>query len=71
MNASAFNYSIRLPLAARLVNPDWLGSKFLATGQRVSSMGAPGVRRSAALGHPPYEWRYTERACFEVSEMAI
>lgn len=31
MNALAFNYSIRLPLAALPVSPDWLGSKFLAT----------------------------------------
>jgi hypothetical protein len=26
-----FNYSVRLPFAARLVNPEWLGSKFVAT----------------------------------------
>jgi hypothetical protein len=31
MNTSAFEYSVRLPSAARPVAPDWLGSKFLAT----------------------------------------
>jgi hypothetical protein len=31
MSESEFNYSIRLPFAARAVTPDWLGSKFLAT----------------------------------------
>lgn len=31
MNTSAFKYYIYLPFAARLVSPDWLGSRFLAT----------------------------------------
>ena len=31
MSKSAFDYSIRLPFAARPVSPEWLGSKFLAT----------------------------------------
>jgi hypothetical protein len=31
MNTSAFKYSVRLPFVARPVNPEWLGSKFLAT----------------------------------------
>jgi immunity protein 52 of polymorphic toxin system len=31
MNTSAFNYTVRLPFAARLASPEWLGSKFLAT----------------------------------------
>ncbi len=31
MNTSAFQYSVRLPLAAPPATPEWLGSKFLAT----------------------------------------
>jgi hypothetical protein len=31
MNSSAFHYSVRLPLAARAVSREWLGSKFLTT----------------------------------------
>lgn len=31
MNLPAFNYSIRLPVGNRLINPEWLGTKFLAT----------------------------------------
>lgn len=31
MNTSAFKYSVRLPFVAHPLNPEWLGSKFLAT----------------------------------------
>lgn len=31
MSKFAFQYSVRLPFAARAVSPEWLGSKFLAT----------------------------------------
>jgi hypothetical protein len=31
MNTSAFQYSVRLPLAAPQATPEWLGSKFLTT----------------------------------------
>jgi hypothetical protein len=40
MNALGFNYSIRLPLAARPVSPDWLGSKFLATLDALTEIDA-------------------------------
>lgn len=40
MNALAFNYSIRVPLAAPLVSPDWLGSKFLTTLNELTEIDA-------------------------------
>jgi hypothetical protein len=40
MNALAFNYSIRLPLAARPVSSDWLGAKFLATLDALTELDA-------------------------------
>jgi hypothetical protein len=40
MNALAFDYSIRLPLAARPASPDWLGSKFLATLDALTEIDA-------------------------------
>jgi hypothetical protein len=40
MNALAFDYSIRLPLAAPPLSPDWLGSKFLATLDALTEIDA-------------------------------
>jgi hypothetical protein len=40
MNALAFHYSIRLPLAAPLVSRDWLGSKFLTTLDALTEIDA-------------------------------
>lgn len=40
MNALAFKYSIRLPLFAPLLKPDWLGSKFLTTLDALTEIDA-------------------------------
>jgi hypothetical protein len=40
MTTLAFDYSIRLPLAAPLVSPNWLGSKFLTTLDALTEIDA-------------------------------
>jgi hypothetical protein len=40
LNALAFNYSIRLPLADRPAGSDWLGAKFLATLDALTELDA-------------------------------